>query len=57
MSLAQGKTLDMEGDGIGDDLKKLAESLDTTVRWIWNVDLEAHLAEAVKEFEVAKVSV
>lgn len=51
MSLEQGKILDMEGTGVGDDLKLLAEKLNTQVRWIWDVDLEAHLAEAMEKFE------
>lgn len=51
LSREQGKTLDMEGDGLGDDLEKLAESLNTRVRWIWNEDLEAHLATAMEKFE------
>jgi salicylate hydroxylase len=54
MSLGQGKTLDMEGDGVDDDLERLCENLNTTVRWIWNFDLEAHLAEAMKHFETAR---
>jgi len=51
MSREHGKVLDMEGDGVGDDLEKMAEKLNTTVRWIWNEDLEAHLAIAEKRFE------
>jgi salicylate hydroxylase len=51
MSRAQGKLLDMEGDGTGDDLEKLAANLNSTVRWIWNEDLEAHLAMAMRKFE------
>ncbi|KAF8855513.1 mannitol 1-phosphate dehydrogenase [Acephala macrosclerotiorum] len=51
VSREQGKTLDMEGDGVGDDLEKLAENLNTRVRWIWNEDLEAHLATAMEKFE------
>jgi salicylate hydroxylase len=34
MSRNEGKVLDMEGYGTGDDLEKIAESLDSTVRWI-----------------------
>jgi salicylate hydroxylase len=51
MSLEQGKLLDMEAEGLGDDLEKIAEALNTRVRWIWNMDLEAHLAEAVEKFD------
>jgi salicylate hydroxylase len=39
-SREQGKMLDMEGGGVGDDLKQLREKLDTRVRSIWNEDLE-----------------
>jgi salicylate hydroxylase len=52
MSRKEGKVLDMEGDGIGDDLEKIAESLDSTVRWIWNEDLEAHLDKAMNKFQI-----
>lgn len=51
MSREQGKLLDMEGDGLGDDLEKIADALQTRVRWIWDVDLVAHLEEAVVKFE------
>ena len=51
MSLEQGKTLDMEATGSGDDLDKIAERLNREVRWIWDEDLEAHLAEAMKTFD------
>lgn len=50
MSREQGKLLDMEGDELGDDLEKIAAALQTRVRWIWDVDLEAHLEEAVVKF-------
>jgi salicylate hydroxylase len=50
MSRKEGKVLDMEGDGIRDDLEKIAKSLDITVRWIWNKDLEAHLGKAMDKF-------
>ena len=52
MSREHGKVMDMEGDAIGDDLEKLAEELDSTVRWIWNEDLEAHLGKAMKKFQI-----
>lgn len=54
MSREQGKLLDMEGDGLGDDLEKIAAALQTRVRWIWDVDLEAHLEEAVAKFNEEK---
>ncbi|KAH6672400.1 putative salicylate hydroxylase [Halenospora varia] len=55
LSREQGKRLDMEGTTEGDDLEKIAEDLNTTVRWIWNEDLEAHLALAMKNFKDSKV--
>ncbi len=51
MSREQGKAMDMEGEFAGDNLEKLAEEFDMRVRWIWNEDLEAHLAKAVERFE------
>jgi hypothetical protein len=44
----------MEDDGVGYDLEKLAEKLNAQVRWIWDADLEAHLATAMKIFEDVK---
>jgi hypothetical protein len=52
MSREEGKVLDMEGDGIENDLEKIAGVLDSTVRWIWNEDLEAHLGKAIKKFRI-----
>jgi salicylate hydroxylase len=52
----QGKIMDLEATGIGDDLEKTAQKLDTTVRWIWRVDLPKQLEEAVVIFEKEKVS-
>lgn len=53
-SFKQGKVLDLEGEGIGDDLEKIAASLETDVRWIWDEDLEAHLAKARQKFVEVK---
>ena len=50
-----GTVLDLEGDEIGDDLEKLAEWLKTSVKWIWNEDLEGHLALALQKFEAEAV--
>ncbi|CAG8977623.1 hypothetical protein HYALB_00011726 [Hymenoscyphus albidus] len=50
----QGRVLDLEGDGIGDDMEKLAACLNTAVRWIWYEDMEAHLATAKQNFESLK---
>lgn len=51
MSRDQGKRLDMESESAGDDLDKIAQDLNTLVRWIWDEDLEAHLEKAVKKFQ------
>lgn len=53
-SREQGKVLDMQGKGVGDDLGRLAEVLDTRVRWIWNEDLRGHREEAVQVFRERK---
>jgi salicylate hydroxylase len=39
----QGKIMELDGTGVGDDLEKTAQKLDSTVRWIWNVDLPKDL--------------
>jgi len=49
-SREQGRVLDMQGEGAGDDLGKLADKLDTRVRWIWNEDLIGHREKAVEAF-------
>jgi len=53
-SREQGMRLDMEGETAGDDLTKLAEELHAVTKWIWDIDLEAHLGEALKMFEDLK---
>lgn len=54
LSREQGMRLDMEDKIAGDDLDKIAEDLNTIVRWIWDEDLEAHLGKAVKYFQELK---
>lgn len=49
-SFEQGKRLDLQGDRIGDDLEKLATELNIGVRWIWNENMEVHMAKAVEKF-------
>lgn len=51
MSLEQGKTLDLEGSGVYADLNKLRERLDTAVRWVWDIDFDEHLKEAMCKFD------
>lgn len=50
-SFEQGRRLDLQGADTGDDLDKLAQELETGVRWIWRADLKAELAKAMKEFQ------
>jgi salicylate hydroxylase len=54
MSRKQGDLLDMEEKESGDDLEKIAGSLNKEVRWIWDADLRAHLKEAVEVFEKSR---
>jgi len=53
-SREQGMRLDMEGQTAGDDLKKLEDELRTVTKWIWDIDLEAHLGDALKRFDELK---
>lgn len=50
MSREQGRTLDMESD-IGDDIERLAESLRTKARIIWDEDLKFQLFNTMQKFE------
>lgn len=50
-SFEQGKQLDLQGAETGDDLGKLAQELNTGVRWIWYEDMEAELAKAMAKFQ------
>ncbi|EPE30263.1 FAD/NAD(P)-binding protein [Glarea lozoyensis ATCC 20868] len=54
MSRKQGELLDMKEEESGDDLEKIASSLNKEVRWIWDADLRAHLKEAVEVFEKSR---
>jgi salicylate hydroxylase len=53
-SKEQGRVLDMQGKGSGDDLEKLAASLNIGVRWIWNEDLGKHRDAALDAFRRGK---
>lgn len=46
-----GKLLGMMAEGVGGDLEKMRERLETRMRWIWNRDLERQNGEAVALFE------
>jgi salicylate hydroxylase len=54
MSKQQGRLLSMQRKDVGDDLEKIAALLEKEARWIWDVDLEAHLAEAMEVFEKSR---
>lgn len=43
-----GEVYELEGKGIGDNLNSFQENLRTRYGWIWDQNLEEHLAEAVK---------
>ncbi|KAH8886639.1 FAD/NAD(P)-binding domain-containing protein [Thozetella sp. PMI_491] len=50
-SFENGKRMDFQGATSGDNLEVVAEELDTEPRRIWNMDIQAHLAEAVEIFQ------
>jgi len=54
-SREQGLRLDMEGESAGDDLTKLKEELHTAAKWIWEIDLEAHLEQALEKLRAIKL--
>lgn len=43
-----GLLYDMEQPGIEDDVEKIKELLHVRMKWIWEIDLQAHIDEAVK---------
>ncbi len=49
-SRLQGQLVDFEIPEIGDDLEKVADQLDGEKRrWLWDIDLEGQLNEALKK--------
>ena len=46
-----GLLVSMLTEGVGSDLEKIRERLETRMHWIWNRDLERQNAEAVALFE------
>lgn len=54
-SREQGKILDLEGKGVGDNVEMLKQKLDASTRGIWDVDLKAHMEEAVAAYRKEKV--
>jgi salicylate hydroxylase len=43
-----GQLYDFQKEGVLDDPQKLKESIEQRMRWIWEMDTEAHCAEAIK---------
>jgi salicylate hydroxylase len=43
-----GCLYEFQKDGTGDDVEKLRENLDGRMRWVWDMDLEEHLQEAMR---------
>ena len=46
-----GEVFTMRGRGIGEDLAKMREDLETRMHWIWGRDLKSQNAEAVRLYE------
>ena len=46
-----GKLLGMHSEGVGEDLQKMRENLETRLHWIWQRDQTAQLNGAVELFE------
>ena len=46
-----GKLIGMQLDGVGEDLEKMKENLETRLHWIWQRDQTAQLRSAVELFE------
>ena len=54
-SWESGLLMSMQQPGVGDDLEKMREKLETRMHWIWHRDLMAQNEEAVKMFSEAAV--
>ena len=50
-SLDAGRMLCFREPGVGDDLEKIKESLETRMHWVWNRDLKAQNEEVVRLFK------
>ena len=46
-----GKLLGMQSEGVGEDLEKMRENLETRLHWIWQRDQTAQVNSAVELFE------
>ncbi|CAD6584842.1 MAG: hypothetical protein ASARMPREDX12_001769 [Alectoria sarmentosa] len=53
-SRESGQLLSMQQPGVGDDLEKMKEKLDTRMHWIWHRDMVAQNEAAIKLFEEAR---
>ena len=47
-SRESGELLGMKAPGVGSDLRKMREKLETRMHWLWNRDLVAQNAAAIK---------
>lgn len=45
-----GMLYEKQLEGVGDDIPLIQKHLEERMKWIWNVDLEAHVEEAQKLF-------
>ena len=50
-SRESGQLMSMQLPGVGDDLEKMREKLNTRMHWIWHRDLAAQNEDAVRLFE------
>ncbi len=48
-----GQLISMQLPGVGDDVEKMREKLETRMHWIWHRDVVAQNEDAVKLFEEA----
>lgn len=46
-----GRLVAMMAEGVGSDVEKIRDKLETRMHWIWNRDLEKQNAEAIALFE------
>ena len=46
-----GELIAMKLPGVGNDLRKMREKLETRMHWIWHRDMVAQNDEAIKKFE------
>lgn len=49
-SNSMSATASLEGEGTGDDIDAIRESLKTRFRWLWHADLEEHVEDAKRVY-------